>query len=71
MLAHDDEVRGAPRSAGRARERALEIMGLVGISDADRRIDNYPHQFSGGMRQRAMIAAALACRGSGQGPDTD
>ena len=62
LLTHDDEVRGAPRSAGRARERALEIMGLVGIPDADRRIDNYPHQFSGGMRQRAMLAAALACR---------
>jgi oligopeptide/dipeptide ABC transporter ATP-binding protein len=44
------------------RERILEILRLVGIPAADRRIDEYPHQFSGGMRQRAMIAMALSCR---------
>jgi len=44
-----------------ARERAIELMGQVGISDAKNRIDDYPHQFSGGMRQRVMIAMGLAC----------
>jgi peptide/nickel transport system ATP-binding protein len=42
-----------------ARERAVELLGLVGIPDAERRVDEYPHEFSGGMRQRAMIAMAL------------
>ncbi len=45
----------------RARERAIELLELVGIPDAGERIDDYPHQFSGGMRQRAMIAMALSC----------
>jgi oligopeptide transport system ATP-binding protein len=44
-----------------AKLRALELLKAVGIPRADRRIDDYPHQFSGGMRQRAMIAMALAC----------
>jgi oligopeptide/dipeptide ABC transporter ATP-binding protein len=43
-----------------ARERAVELLGSVGIPDAERRVDSYPHEFSGGMRQRAMIAMALA-----------
>ncbi len=43
-----------------AHERAVELLGSVGIPDAARRIDDYPHEFSGGMRQRAMIAMALA-----------
>jgi oligopeptide transport system ATP-binding protein len=44
-----------------ARERAIELLTMVGIPGAAQRIDNYPHQFSGGMRQRAMIAMALSC----------
>jgi peptide/nickel transport system ATP-binding protein len=47
-------------SKAKARERAVELLGLVGIPDPKRRIDEYPHEFSGGMRQRAMIAMALA-----------
>jgi len=43
-----------------ARERAIELLGLVGIPDPRARVDQYPHEFSGGMRQRAMIAMALA-----------
>jgi peptide/nickel transport system ATP-binding protein len=43
-----------------ARSRAIELLGLVGIPRPDRLIDDYPHQFSGGMLQRAMIAMALA-----------
>ncbi|OGP54231.1 MAG: peptide ABC transporter ATP-binding protein [Deltaproteobacteria bacterium RBG_13_52_11b] len=44
-----------------ARERAIEYLGMVGIPAAERRIDDYPHHFSGGMRQRVMIAMALSC----------
>ncbi len=45
---------------GEARERASELLDSVGIPDAPRRVGDYPHEFSGGMRQRAMIAMALA-----------
>lgn len=47
-------------SRAAARERAVELLGLVGIPQPDRRVDDFPHQYSGGMRQRAMIAIAIA-----------
>jgi peptide/nickel transport system ATP-binding protein len=54
LLAHRDISRAA------ARDRAIDLLELVGIPDPHRRLDHYPHEFSGGMRQRVMIAMALA-----------
>jgi peptide/nickel transport system ATP-binding protein len=54
VQAHQDVSKAA------ARDRAIELLGLVGIPEPRRRVDSYPHEFSGGMRQRAMIAMALA-----------
>ncbi len=51
-------------STQQARRRAIELLELVGIPDPEARLGNYPHQFSGGMRQRVMIAMMLACNPS-------
>jgi peptide/nickel transport system ATP-binding protein len=48
-------------SAKAAKERSIEMLNLVGVPNPKQRVDDYPHQFSGGMRQRAMIAMALSC----------
>ncbi len=56
ILVHEDVSKQA------ARERAIEVLGQVGIPEAERRVDALPHELSGGMRQRAMIAMALALR---------
>ena len=59
---HIAEALGAHTRLSRAvsRRRAVELLAEVGIPDPDRRVDDYPHQFSGGMRQRAVIAMGLA-----------
>jgi len=54
--------RHEPVSTAQARQRALELFERVRIPSPERRLDAYPHEMSGGMRQRAMIALALACR---------
>ncbi|MDR3281334.1 MAG: ABC transporter ATP-binding protein [Synergistaceae bacterium] len=54
-------VHGRAKNKAHAMEKAVEALELVGISDAARRVFMYPHEFSGGMRQRAMIAMALVC----------
>ena len=55
MRAHDRSI-----SKKDGHRRAIELLDAVGIPDPERRVDNYPHEFSGGMRQRAMIAMGLA-----------
>ncbi len=54
-----EQHRGADRAA--SQKRAVELLSMVGIADPARRLKQYPHQLSGGMRQRIMIAIALAC----------
>ena len=54
-------IRHEKLSHQKARARAIEMLNLVGIPEPTTRVDNYPHEMSGGMRQRAMIAMALAC----------
>ncbi|NML30555.1 ABC transporter ATP-binding protein [Paraburkholderia antibiotica] len=63
LYAHDDTLpaRGRARKTD-ANRKAIELMQMVGIPSAPTRLRDYPHQFSGGMRQRIMIAIALACR---------
>jgi oligopeptide/dipeptide ABC transporter ATP-binding protein len=56
IQAHEPQT-GKPQ----ARRRAIDLLRQVGIPHPEERVDNYPHEFSGGMRQRAMIAMALAC----------
>jgi oligopeptide/dipeptide ABC transporter ATP-binding protein len=55
LRAHDKDL-----SKQQARSRAIELLGLVGIPQPERRVDDFPHQFSGGMRQRTMIAMSIA-----------
>ncbi len=60
FLAAKDKTRAVVIEAARA--RAIDVLEQVGIPDAAQRLGDYPHQFSGGMRQRVMIAMALICR---------
>lgn len=55
LIKHQNMSRAA------ARDRAIELLTMVGIPQPEKRVEQYPHEFSGGMRQRAMIAISLAC----------
>jgi oligopeptide/dipeptide ABC transporter ATP-binding protein len=61
LLVHDQELSSGRGRGKEARVRAAELLQLVGMPAPETRLDDYPHQFSGGMRQRVMIAIALAC----------
>ncbi|MEX1308674.1 MAG: ABC transporter ATP-binding protein [Eubacteriales bacterium] len=56
LTCHNEDI-----SKAEAKKRAIEMLDLVGINNASKRFNQYPHEFSGGMRQRAMIAMALIC----------
>lgn len=58
---HERDEKGRKISKKAARERAVELLKMVRIPNAERRINEYPHEFSGGQRQRVMIAIAMAC----------
>jgi peptide/nickel transport system permease protein len=61
VRAHERKKQGGTLSDRAARERAAELLALVGVPDPRRRLADYPHQFSGGMAQRVVVAGALAC----------
>ncbi|MEY9929607.1 peptide/nickel transport system ATP-binding protein [Catenulispora sp. GP43] len=61
QIAEAYRVHNKQASKAEARKRTIEMLDRVGIPQPDSRVDDYPHQFSGGMRQRAMIAMALVC----------
>ena len=63
QIAEALEVHGKSRGKG-SREQVVELLEMVGIPDPERRLSQYPHEFSGGMRQRVLIAMGLACRPS-------
>src|SRR5207244_2165420 len=61
----EEQIRAHEKLSRRAaRERTIQLLAEVGIPNAKRRIDDYPYQFSGGMRQRVMIAMAVSCNPS-------